>query len=142
MNSASLHCDHATHPRRGESDSAIGLLLRLAFGEEVTSAEALRLLHSTPDRDELQRLERAARIKARDAALREAAQALGGDSPGAWVLAGRLADAIERFEYRMWPRLVAGVDLELSPSETAIYRAFLAGDRVPKTARWLYELLK
>lgn len=142
MNSADLQPDRTSSLVRGGGDSAIELLLRLAFGEVVTQEEALRLLHRAPDRDEAQRVERAERIKARDSALRRAGEVLGGDSPGAWVVAGRLANGIERFECRLWPRLKGGVQLDLSLSDVEIYRAFLTGERVPKTPRWLYELLK
>ena len=122
--------------------STIDLLLKLAFGEPVTQADALRLLHSQPDRDQSARLERVSRVKARDSALKEAADILGGDGLGAWIVAGRVADAIDRFEVRLWPRLKAGIGCDLSPSDVAIYRAFLTGGRVPKTQRMLYDLLK
>jgi len=121
--------------------TSFDVVLRLASGETVTQADALRLLHSHADRDELQRLERSARIKARDGSLIEAAVVLGADSPGAWILAGRLADAVTRFESRLWARLRAGMECELSPSDAAIHRAFLTGERVPKTQRRLYDLL-
>lgn len=121
--------------------TSFDLVLQLAVGETVTQAEALRLLHNHPDRDESQRLERMARIKARDRAMIDAALVLGADDPCTWILAGRLADAIDRFESRLWPRLRAGLDCELSPADAAIHRAFLAGERVPKTQRRLYDLL-
>lgn len=121
--------------------TSFDVVLRLASGESVTQADALRVLHNHPDRDESQRLERCARIKARDGALIDAALVLGVDNPGAWVLAGRLADAVARFESRLWAPLRAGLECELSPSDAAIHRAFLAGERVPKTQRRLYDLL-
>lgn len=118
------------------------MVLRLAAGETVSQADALRLLHIHTDRDELQRVERIARIKARDAALIEAAVVLGADGPGTWMLAGRLSQAVTRFESCLWPRLRAGMDgTQLPPSETAIHHAFLTGERVPKTQRRLYDLL-
>lgn len=122
--------------------SVIALMLRLACGDVVTAEEALRALHAMCDRMEAPRLERIERIKARNAALRRAGAILGADSPGAWVAARRLADAIDRFESRVWPRLRAGVLLDLSPSEIEIHCAFLTGGRIPKTTRGLYELLK
>lgn len=117
------------------------LVLRLAAGQEVKQADALRILHSQSDRDDVQRLERLARLKARDSALLEAAAVLGADNPGAWVLAGRLALAVERFESRLWARLRSGAAFDLAPSDSAIHRAFLTGERVPKTQRRLYDLL-
>lgn len=121
--------------------TSFDLLLRLASGESVTQAEALRILHSHADRGDVQRLERSARLKARDSALLEAAAVLGADHPGAWVLAGRMALAVARFESRLWPRVRAGLDCDLAPSDAAIHRAFLTGERVPKTQRRLYDLL-
>ena len=114
----------------------------MVFDGDVTRSDVLRVLHNIPEKDEAQRCDRVARIKARDAALYDAATTLGSDSPGAWVVAGRVADAIDRFEVRTWPRLKAGMACDLSPSEESIYRAFLTGERVPKTARRLYDLLK
>lgn len=121
--------------------TSFDLVLRVATGGTVTQAEALSTLHNRADRGEVQRLERLARLKARDSALLEAAALLGADNPGAWVLAGRLERAVERFELRMWPRLRAGLDCKQGPSDAAIHRAFLTGERVPKTQRRLYDLL-
>lgn len=133
--------DRPTPQVNSAAMTSFDVVLRLASGEAVTQADALRVLHDRTDRDDLQRLERAARIKARDGALIEAALMLGVDNPGAWVLAGRLADAVVRFESRLWARLRNGLECELSPSDVAIHRAFLAGERVPKTQRRLYDLL-
>ena len=120
----------------------IELLLRLAVGEQVERAEVLTLLHSNLcDRGDAWRLERVSRRKARDGALREAAGVLGADEPGAWVVAGRLQAAVVRFEGYAWPRLRAGMQLDLSPSDKALHRAFMAGERVPRTQRRLYDLL-
>lgn len=133
--------DRSTPQLDSAAMTSFDVVLRLASGETVTQADALRLLHNHPDRDESQRLERFARIRARDCALIDAALVLGVDSPGAWVLAGRLADAVVRFESRLWARLRAGLACELSPSDAAIHRAFLSGERVSKTQRRLYDLL-
>lgn len=82
------------------------------------------------------------RVKTRDAALAEAAGILGGDTPGPWAVACRLADAIKRFEAIHWPRLQRGGNGDqLGPVDRCLWRAHLAGDKVPSTARWLYRLL-
>jgi hypothetical protein len=82
-------------------------------------------------------------VKARDAAMLEAAQALnfGGSEP--WELAGRLADQIARFESRHWPRLKAGLSVQgLGPSEIAIHRAFRAGVGVITSRGKIYQWLQ
>ena len=122
--------------------SGFEVLLRLALGEQVTQTEALTVLHrDAHNRDGAARMERVARIKARDNALCDAAAVLGVDSPGAWVLAARLEAAVARFDARIWPRLRAGVQCDLAPSDAALHRAFLTGERVPRTQRRLYDLL-
>lgn len=113
------------------------LLLRLATGQPVTAQEAQAALCCGAGTD------RPARIRARNHALQQAAQALGFDSPCAWVLARRLELAIVRFSARVWPQLRADLHRgELSPADAALYRAFLTGQRVPRTQRRLYDLLR
>ena len=122
--------------------SGFEVLLRLALGEQVTQTEALAVLYRDAcSRDGVARMERVARIKARDNALCDAAAVLGVDSPCAWVLAARLEAAVARFDVRIWPRLCAGMECDLTPSEAALYRAFLTGEKVPRTQRRLYDLL-
>ena len=121
--------------------SGIDLLLRLACGEPVTQADALSVLHQAIDRADVQRLDRVARRKARDAALLECALLLGADHPGPWAVAERLEAAIKRFECRVWPRLRAGFACQLGPVDMALHRAYLTGERIPKTQRRLYDLL-
>lgn len=122
--------------------SGFDVLLRLAFGGDVSQHDALAALHSDVcERQDAPRLDRCARIKARNEALLDAAELMGSDRPGAWVLAERLECAIERFQTRIWPRLIAGERCPLAPSDEALYRAFLAGIHVPKTQRRLYDLL-
>lgn len=121
--------------------TSIDLLLRLACGEPVTQADALSVLHRDLDRAATQRLDRVARRKARDAALRDCARVLGADDPGPWVVAERLEAGIHRFECRVWPRLRAGMPCDLAPLDLALRRAFLSGERVPRTQRRLYDLL-
>ncbi len=122
--------------------SGFEVLLRLALGEQVTQTEALAVLYRDAcSRDGVARMERVARIKARDNALCDAAAVLGVDGPGTWVLAARLEAAVGRFDARIWPRLRAGVQCDLAPSDAALHRAFLTGERVPHTQRRLYDLL-
>lgn len=118
------------------------LLLRLATGQPVTARDALDVLYREAVIECPARADRVARIHARNRALQQAACVLGADNPGAWVLAHRLESAIERFSTRVWPRLRAGLHRgELSPADAALYRAFLTGQRVPRTQRRLYDLL-
>ena len=133
--------EQSTPQVRSTALTSFDVMLRLASGGTVTQADALQLLHNHPDRDDSQRLERAARIKARNGALLDAATMLGADGPGTWIVAGRLSSAIRRFESRLWPRLRAGMACELSPCDGAIHCAFLTGERIPKTQRRLYDLL-
>lgn len=133
--------DHSQRTASGRSE--IELLVRIATGDVVTPGEAQGLLYSRAGRVDRDRCERLARIRLRDRSLAEAARVLDFDSCGAWVLAKRLEDAVKRFETRLWPLLRNGIhQRELSPSEAALHRAFLTGERVPKTARRLYDLLK
>lgn len=125
------------------SRSEIELLVRIAMGEVVTPGEVQGVLCSRAGRVDRDRCERQARVRLRDRSLAEAARVLDFDGCGAWVLAKRLEDAVKRFETRSWPLLRNGThQRELSPSEAALHRAFLTGERVPKTARRLYDLLK
>lgn len=124
--------------------SIFELLLRLARGQFVGSGDAMAVLlrEATDSPDDRARTERTARIKARNGALQRAAVELGADQPGAWVLAGRLAAAVARFEARQWPLLRAGLHRgELTPAEDALHVAFLTGQHIPRTQRRLYQLL-
>lgn len=118
-----------------------GLAMRLALGECVTPHEARVALSAAGDAEDPARLERCARIKLRNEALRAAADELGGAGLGAWEAAGRLECAVSRFESRVWPRLKAGFECELCPSEAALHKAYLTGLRIPKTQRHLRDLL-
>ena len=121
--------------------SLFPMVLRLALGELVTPSEARALLHAGIDRQDAARLERCDRIQCRNQALREAAGELG-SGLSAWALAERLEAAVLRFESRIWPRLKAGFQCELSPSDECLYRAFLTGEHVPRTQRRLHDLVK
>jgi len=83
-------------------------------------------------------LDRASRIRARDAALVRAAAVLA-PAPSTWALAVRLAGAVRRFEVRVAPRLAPGA--ELPPLDDALRTAFAASVGVPSSARALYDLL-
>ena len=124
-----------------DAPTSITLLLRLALGEPVTQADALSVLHQAIDRADVQRLDRVARRKARDAALLECARVLAADDRGPWTVAERLEAAIKRFDGRVWPRLRAGMPCDLGPCDMALHRAFLSGERIPRTQRRLYDLL-
>lgn len=120
------------------------LLLRIARGDNVSADEARRCLAGGDFGPEGARLDRARARKARDTALRQAADNLAHDAPCLWTLATRLQAAVRRFEARLWPRLRLGLQCgELSPSDEALHLAFLAaGGKVPRSDRALYELLK
>lgn len=123
--------------------SPLEVTLQIASGQTIAPEQALAaLLARTTDPEATRRRERNAAIRTRDNALREAAQCLAHDAPAIWTLAQRLAQAIERFRARTWPRIEAGLDVALSPAEDALRQAFLTGANIPSTQRHLYELLK
>lgn len=123
--------------------SPLEITLQIAAGQTIAPEQAAAaLLARTTDPEATRRRERNAAIRTRGNALREAAQCLAHDAPAAWTLAQRLAQAIERFRARTWPRIEAGLDVALSPAEDALLQAFLTGVNIPSTQRHLYELLK
>lgn len=79
------------------------------------------------------------RLQARDDALRQALAAL---SPApTWPACLALLAGIERFEARVWPRLLAGAPAQdLGEMDTALLRARLASP-LPTTARRLWTVL-
>ena len=82
------------------------------------------------------------RIRARNAALAQAAQELASEGATTWQLAQRLARAVQRFERGLLPALQAGQDLPLSPHESALWRAYqVSGARPLRSPRKLYSLL-
>lgn len=123
------------------------LCLRAAAGQEIPAIELLAWLRSAGRSGERDLavalgLVRPALVKARDAALLEAALALAGDGCGQWELAGRMAEAVARFESVRWPRLRAGGSAdELSPMERALHRGFLANVGMKRSQRKLWDLL-
>lgn len=106
--------------------SPLEVTLQIASGQTIAPEQALAaLLARTTDPEATRRRERNAAIRTRDNALREAAQCLAHDAPAIWTLAQRLAQAIERFRARTWPRIEAGLDVALGPAEDALRQAFL-----------------
>ena len=82
------------------------------------------------------------RIRARNAALVQAAQELASDGATTWQLAQRLAQAVRRFERGLLPALQAGQDPPLSPHESALWRAYQVSGASPlRSPRKLYSLL-
>ena len=123
--------------------SPLEVALQVAAGQTITPEQAQdALLARTTDPEATRRREKCVAVRSRNAALREAADCLAHDAPAAWTLAQRLAQALTRFRIYTWPRLVAGLDVTLSPADDALKRAFLTGASIPKTQRRLYELLK
>lgn len=125
--------------------NGIDLIVRQVTGDQPRPDELQAWLataaHTCLDMEAMG-LTRHHRVKTRNAALAEAAAILSVDSPGPWPLACRLAAAIERFQSCSWPRLQrGGSGDQLGPLDRCLWRAHLAGDKVPSTARWLYQLL-
>ncbi|MDP3106955.1 hypothetical protein [Hydrogenophaga sp.] len=81
-------------------------------------------------------LDRCSRIRARNTALTEAAAVLSAGSPSPWQTACRLADAVARFESRIWPRCKRNPD-DLGPLDLALRTAFLTGEKVPTSPKRL-----
>lgn len=81
-------------------------------------------------------LDRPSRIRARNQALAEAAAVLAPGAASSWVIACRLAEAVERFSSRLWPRCSRFPE-GLGPVDTALRIAHLSGERVPTTAKRL-----
>lgn len=88
-------------------------------------------------------LDKASLRRVRDAALREAAEVLRPGTESEWQVAVRLADAISRFETRIWPRCRQETEpIHLGPMDEAIRRAFRQGVKVPSTPKMLYQLVR
>lgn len=86
-------------------------------------------------------LDRASRIRERNAALLEAAALLAADD-GTWACACRLEAAIRRFEARVRPLLQRDPTMTLAPLDQALRRAFETGARVPGTGRNIWEIIR
>lgn len=131
---------------RDVQDTLLGIVMRLAAGEPISADQAARLLIAASGDEEPGRalgLDRSTRVKLRDQALRRAAALLAADGVAGWPLAVRLSKAVERFQSRIWPRLKAGGALaDLNQLDLELACAHMAGERVLKSNRGLYELLK
>lgn len=123
------------------------LVIRAARGERVTlSAELARSILLASNDQETARalgLDRSTRTRIRDRALIEAAHWLSTDGCTSWQAARRLAMAVRRFEYSLLSHLRNGAQIELTPSERALWRAYQAGaPRQLRDVSKLYDLLK
>lgn len=87
------------------------------------------------------RIDGAAQRRARNAALICAANLLIPDKCDPWVRSKKLAEAVRRFGEYTWPRLKNGAQIELTPHERYLCRAFLADKNVPEDPRYLYRAL-
>ena len=85
-------------------------------------------------------LSRSTRVRARNQALRDAGHLL--DEQCDWRRAIALESAIKRYETRIVPILTRNPDYPLAPLDEAIRRAFMAGVRVPRTARNLLDIVR
>lgn len=86
-------------------------------------------------------IDSASRRRVRDTELRKAARVLMADGCTNYEGAKRLSDEIVRFRSAVWPRLLPGNNIELSPSNCHLRRAFLVYEEVPSDAGYLYQLL-
>lgn len=85
-------------------------------------------------------LDRASRLRQRNAALLEACRLLD-DGSGTWSLAGRLASSIKRYQKRIAPILRRNPDYPIGDIDRALHIACSAG-RPPATQRRLFELIR
>ncbi|MDO9438554.1 hypothetical protein [Hydrogenophaga sp.] len=110
-------------------------IARGAVGDLITEALQAHLFDGIALEQALG-LDRCSRLRARNQALTQAAEVLGAGSPSAWETARRLADAVSRFETRVWPRCRRNPE-GLGPVDTALRVAFLSGERVPTSPKRL-----
>ena len=87
------------------------------------------------------RLDAPTRLRARNRALRQAADLL--DVPGRtpWKAAAELRKSIRRYEAHIVPLLTRDPRHTLGPVDSCLQRAAASGYRLPKTQRQLYYLL-
>lgn len=121
-------------------------ILLAAAGEPVAlnQAVARALLNAVSDAEIANAigLSRRQRVSARDSALVEAARVLSTDGCCTWQAARRLGDAVRRFERALLPALRNGQNLDLTPHEAALWRAYqVLGARMLRSPRKLYSLL-
>lgn len=84
----------------------------------------------------------AAQRRARNNALIRASGYLMPGECDAFERAKALSKAVVRFRNYLWPRIMKGAQLELSPHEICLKRAFLADKDVPSSAYHLCKLIK
>ena len=82
-------------------------------------------------------LDRCSRIRARNAALTEAAAVLAPGAGSSWETARRLAAAVVRFRSRVWQHCRRNPD-GLGPVDRALRIAFLTGEKVPCSVKRLH----
>lgn len=124
----------------------IELARRAAEGDtspEVVAwiADGLRRHLAGDDLEHAFGLDRASRLRERNQALRDAAALLERDD-GPWRCALRLEAAIRRYESRVRPLVVRDPYTPLAPIDEALRRAFDTGQRIPTTARNLFDLIR
>lgn len=123
---------------------ALTLARRAAEGQhdaavrEWVSEACRRILAGDPP-DQAFRLTSGDRLRARNAALTDAARLL--DTGETWATAGRVATAIHRFEARIAPSLQRDPNHHIDQIDQALRRAFATGCRIPRTQRRLYDVL-
>jgi hypothetical protein len=104
-------------------------------------ADGLRRHLAGDDLEHAFGLDRASRLRERNQALRDAAALLERDD-GPWRCALRLEAAIRRYESRVRPLVVRDPYAPLAPIDEALRRAFDTGQRIPTTARNLFDLIR
>lgn len=104
-------------------------------------ADGLRRHLAGDDLEHAFGLDRASRLRERNQALRDAAALLERDD-GPWRCALRLEAAIRRYESRIRPLVTRAQYTPLAPIDEALRRAFDTGQRIPTTARNLFELIR
>ena len=82
-------------------------------------------------------LDRTSRIRARNAALTQAAEVLAPGAGSSWETARRLAAAVVRFRSRVWDHCQRNPD-GLGPVDRALRIAFLTGEKVPCSVKRLH----
>jgi hypothetical protein len=129
---ADLSVALARRAAAGELDTQVLDWLRAGFEQyargDCTLEQALRL-------------DRASRIRQRDAALLRAAQAIGGGT-FTWGAAVALEAAVRRFVHRVEPYLDEERERELGALDRALLDAHRTGERIPASARQLWTLLR
>lgn len=131
---AAFGVDLACRAAAGDFAPDVRLWLQRGLADHLAGADLHQSLGLDP----------ASRVRARNAALREAAALLSENgTAGPWAVAGRLAQAIRRYERRIAPMVALDPARArtLGPLDAALRRAFLAGNRMVRTRRKLFDLV-